>query len=478
MLYRLAICLFLLILFQGCLSYYQRKSDFNEAFEKAEFKKAERILNNSEPKRKNQLLFYLNKGMTAFMQSDYEASNDAFEQAYLTSETFKPDPGRKLASYFINPRFSKYSGEHHEVLLINYFKALNFLFMGRPRDALVECRRMNIQLQALNMAFKDKRHRYQADAFINLLMGLIYDANQDYNNAFIAYRNAYKVYQEDYQELFNMSAPRQLKSDLVRTSKLAGLNQEKRRYQKQFSEELPSAHQPGKGTLVFLWHNGMGPIKDQLSLTFTLVEGDGGVATFENGRFGWQVPFPNYGDRKENEDGLSQVEIIRLALPKYLERPPYFKSGHIQANGQKYELPLAENINKIAFQTLEDRILRELGNALIRLALKKASEYAVKEEDEDVGTLLNIFNSITEQADTRNWQTLPYGIHYAKVPLEPGKQTITLALKKPNGGKETYDFTYNLKPGEMRFEHFHTVNTRSNNYYRSQSYPDSLHMDN
>ena len=469
---RIFTCLLLVGFLQSCMSYYQRQSDFNEAFEQANFRKAERILKTSEPQRKNQLLYYLNKGMTTFMRGEYEASNEAFEQAYLTAETFQPDAGRRMASYFINPRVTLYSGEHHEVLLINYFKALNYLFQGRTREALVECRRMNIQLDMLNLQYKNQRQKYQADAFINLLMGLIYEANQDFNNAFIAYRNAFKVYQEDYAKLFGISAPRQLKADLIRTAGLAGLNQEKRQYQKKFSEDLPTAHQPDKGTLVFLWHNGMGPIKDQLSLNFTLVEDGGGLATFRNSRYGWQIPFPSYGDRKAEDDGLSQVELIRLALPQYLERPPYFQRGHIRANGQQYRLPVAENITKISFQTLEDRILRELGNALIRLALKKGTEYAADEEDEDLGFMVNVFNTITEQADTRNWQTLPHAIHYAKVPLEPGEQTVQLVLDKPEGGPKTYDFTYSIKPGEMQFEHFHTVNTKSRTHYRSQDYPE------
>ncbi len=38
--------------------------------------------------------------------------------------------------------------------------------------------------------------RYQHDAFANNLIGLIYDASGDYNNAFIAYRNAYDIYEE------------------------------------------------------------------------------------------------------------------------------------------------------------------------------------------------------------------------------------------------------------------------------------------
>lgn len=477
--YRLLASLVLLILLQGCLSYYQRKGDFNKAFEQGKFQKAERILKTSKPKEKNQLLYFLNKGVTAFLQGQYKSSNKAFEQAYLTAQIMEPDPGRQIASYFINPRLTLYEGEHHEVLLINYFKALNYLFLDKPRAALVECRRMNIQLQYLNLKYQDQRHRYQADAFINLLMGLIYEANNDYNNAFIAYRNAYKIYKSDYQKLFGISAPKQLKADLIRTAELSGLRSEARRYRQKFSNlEAAKAEQkqPKHGTLVFLWHNGLGPVKDQESLNFTLVEGSGaGVAHFSNEQYGWTIPYPNYHKDKEDHENLPEVELLRLALPQYLKRPPFFQGGYLKTGDRKYSLPVVENITKLGFQVLEDRILRDLGKALARLAVKEAAEYAVKEEDEGWGSVVDVTNFLTEQADTRNWQTLPHAIHYAKVPLKTGKREVELVLTKPNGSTKTYDFTFNLEPGEIRFKHFHTLNTRSKEEYQEQQYPEEYH---
>ena len=473
--FRLAVTMLILLFLQGCLSYYQRKAEFNEAFQQGDFDKADRILTNSKPKRKNQLLYYLNKGMTAFMKGEHEASNTAFEQAYLTAETFQPDPGRQIASYFLNPRLTLYEGEHHEILLINYFKALNYLFLDQPRAALVECRRMNIQLQALEIQYQDKRHHYKADAFIHLLMGLIYEYNRDYNNAFIAYRNAYNIYKDTYQNLFEISPPNQLKADLIRTARLSGLNNEARRFSKQFQElKAAKAGEPQSehGTLVFLWHNGLGPVKDQKTLNFTLVEQkNGGAASFHSQQYGWTIPYTNYKADKKDHDELPEIELLRLALPRYLKRPPYFQSGHLKVDDRQYALPVVENITKIGFQVLEDRVLRDLGKALARLAVKEATEYAVKEEDEDWGTVVDITNFLTEQADTRNWQTLPHAIHYAKVPLKPGKQTVKLALKEPKGQTKTYEFHYNLEAGEMRFEHFHTLNTRESSLYQPQQLP-------
>ena len=105
-----------------------------------------------------------------------------------------------------------YKGEDHEHLILLYYKAINYLKMQMLDEALVECRRLNIRLQQLSDRYESE-NKYKRDAFINMLMGIIYDSNKDYNNAFIAYRNAWEVYQDDYQRLFKVNAPDQLKYD-------------------------------------------------------------------------------------------------------------------------------------------------------------------------------------------------------------------------------------------------------------------------
>jgi len=43
--------------------------------------------------------------------------------------------------------------------------------------------------------------------------------------------------------------------------------------------------------------------------------------------------------------------------------------------------------------------------------------------------LMNMVNSATEKADTRNWQSLPAFIQYVRIPLEAGTNTIELAAR-------------------------------------------------
>jgi hypothetical protein len=101
-------------------------------------------------------------------------------------------------------------------------------------------------------------------------------------------------------------------------------------------------------------------------------------------------------------------------------------------------------------------MLKELADALARQIVKKLAEVAVQKTTEEVaknnskekdeqkkkekakntgeiaGLLINILNTATEKADTRNWQSLPAYIQYVRIPLQKGENTLTIVAK----GKE------------------------------------------
>ena len=103
---------------------------------------------------------------------------------------------------------------------------------------------------------------------------------------------------------------------------------------------------------------------------------------------------------------------------------------------------------------------RELAQAIGRLATKKAMEALADEHDENLGTLLNIVNTLTEKADTRNWQTLPYSINYTRIPLTKGQNRIILETYTPNGPKNTQEFTFQGQKGKLYFHPYHSIATR------------------
>jgi uncharacterized protein len=166
------------------------------------------------------------------------------------------------------------------------------------------------------------------------------------------------------------------------------------------------------------------------------------------------------GDKSGQEkSAFSQLDFLRIAFPKYVERPPYWLQGDLIVNNKKYPIYEAQNINEIAFKTLHDRMVREMANSLLRLATKKAMEYVATKENENMGAVLSIANALTEKADTRNWQTLPYAIHYTRVLLPEGENNVRLKTQSKSDVKSN-EFTFNIRKGKTEFFTYQSLETQ------------------
>ena len=182
------------------------------------------------------------------------------------------------------------------------------------------------------------------------------------------------------------------------------------------------------------------------------------MATFVIEDMGLNFSFP-VSESGDGKGGLGDLKLVRVAFPKYLERTPYYQQASLQIDGSTYQLERTENINAIAFSVLQDRMLREMGTSLLRLALKQAAEYAMREDNQDMGAVVSLVNALTEKADTRNWQTLPYSISYARVPLKEGVNSVKLKTEGPNGSSEEESFTFESQPGRTIFHIYSTLDS-------------------
>ncbi len=457
-----AALLILLGLVSSCATYYQANYQFNRDFENGNLKGALATLKSTNRDTgRDRFLHFVNKGLVHSMLGQYEESNGYFEQAYLFWEDFKIDYFSEGASYLINPTITVYRGEDHEHLMLLYYKALNYLKMQKTEEALVECRRLNIRLQQLSDRYSSNNY-YKHDAFIQNLMGIIYDADKDYNNAFIAYKNSWESYQNEYQSMFQFSAPRQLKLDILRTAWLSGMQSDYEKFKEDFAmPDYQYTPQEG-GELIFFWHTGLAPYKTEWGINFVIDHGSD-YFIFRNNDLNLSFRFPKSNYSRDEVDALTRLEFFRVVFPRYVERSLYFDEGHLKVNEQTYPLELTEDVNKIAFKVLEERMGFEMSKALIRLAIKKASEYTVKKDNKRWGALLGVVNTLTEKADTRNWQTLPHSIYYARVPLPEGQSTVTLSLGGVRRDRDERTFTYEVKKGQVLYHTFSSLETTFGN---------------
>ena len=452
----------MLVILGACATYYQKHFDFNTEFEHGNLTEALEALKRreSEGEGKTRFLYNVNKGLLLSILGEYEDSNAYFEKAFLFGEDYRINYVAEATSYFTNPNVTAYRGEDHEHLMVLYFKAVNYLKMGKPENALVECRRLNIRLNQLNDRYVSVE-KFQRDAFIHMLMGVIYQSTHDYNNAFIAYRNALEVYENDYSRMFGISTPEQLKTDLLNTAWLTGFHEEFERYKTHFEMPDFKVSKP-EAELIFFWHNGLGPVKDEWSINFVIHAGAGNTMVFRNGEMNFSFPYVVH-EAKDRHD-LAKLEVFRVAFPRYRERQLYFQSAKIQTDSNDYRLELGEDISKVAFHSLNQRMFQEFGKGLLRAALKKATEHSIRKEDDRLGAFIGVINAITEKADTRNWQTLPHSIFYSRVPLKVGVNPVRFTLQSNNQRNIDYNFTYTAKKGETLFHTFSSLETMTGPY--------------
>lgn len=455
---RIKFYVLLLVILPGCTlpTFYERFYTFNKSVSDGNLEQAEEMLEtNSEKLEKGKLrfLYEVNSGLVLSMQGKFKESNEHFEKADLFVEDFKKKAGEEAGALLLNPNLSTYRGEDHEILMINYYKALNYLQMDDYENALVEARRMDLRLQELSEKYKSDR-RYKEDAFVLLLMGIVYDASGEYNNAFIAYRNALDIYDGSFADMFKLKAPEQLKHDLIRTADLSGLYKERDDYKKKF--DLAYTRPPkGQSQLVMLWNNGLGPIKDEWGINFAIIYGTGGWVTFVNKDFGMTFPF------YIGSSSLNGLTWIKVVFPKYVERPELISDASIEYDNKTFQFDRAEDISAISFKVLEERMMLEFSKSLLRVALKQAAAAQVGKEKEGLGVALSLLASASESADTRNWQTLPHSIYYTRVPMDAGEHEIKMILNTVHKTNFEHVIDVDIRQGQTLV---YPINTMATTY--------------
>ena len=446
--------LVLLLLLASCASYYDRNQELMRAVYTNNLESAQNILEDDvkwEKKEKNVLLFYLNKGTVLWMAGKNKESNVYFQKADLFVEDYNKKVGDAVLTMLVNANMSTYPGENFERIMLHYYGAINYLQLRDLDSALVEGKRMLEKMQRITDSYKSE-NKYKRDAFAHNLLGMIYDARHEYNDAFIAYKNAYEVYKEDYLPQLQTPIPHQLKLDLLRTAYLTGFYDEVRFFEKEFnfSYVKPEGSGKNKSEVLVLWNNGLGPVKDQLSITISIIPYGNGWVQFINHEMGISIPF-FVGDQDQKD--LLDMRFFRLALPKYVSRLPYYESAKVKVKGQEHAFSLAQDINAIAYKSLQDRMLKELSVGLLRVALKQLAAYKLRQNKDTQGAAFaaSIYSVASEQADTRNWQLLPYSISYTRISLDSGDQKIDFEAYHATDKKVNKEIAFRLKQRETKF---------------------------
>ncbi|WP_242696212.1 COG3014 family protein [Longitalea luteola] len=440
-----------MLLLCSCATYNNRIGSYYDQVVNNQFDKAYTAIDQNKLllRKRNRLLYLFEKGKMAHLLKQYDSSNLFFNEADLFIEDARTSVRDVAVGTLLNPMMETYKGEDFEKFMVHYYKSLNYLGLGQSDEAMVEARRISLRSYAQQDKTGNKDNRYSDDAFSLMLQGIIYEQSGDVNNAFISYRNAVDIFLKNNNNWYGVSLPEQLKQDVLRTAAANGFMDEVQRYSTLLNTTLqPTANKAG-GELVLFWENGLAPVKQEQNFFFSLTKDAIGNLMFTDATGAVQVPFILNSSLNKDDIKASDIRSLRVAFPKYIEQPVFYTSGTVSVNNMQYSFEKAENINDLAFATLKERFLKDMTKTLSRLAIKKLAEAAArpkkddknKDEKEAMAAAIQIFNFVSEKADTRNWQSLPHTILYTRIPLQPGTNEVKITFSGQNQQSKSLSLT-------------------------------------
>ncbi len=395
--------------------------------------------------KRNRLLYLLDRGTFAFSTGDFREAIISFTEAeQLMSELYTISLSQEATTFVVNDNTAPYRGDDFESVMVNLFLALSYANLSEVDEALVEARKVDSKLTAINLQYaENEQNAYREDPFVRLLMGILYEMGQtstDLNDAYISYIKALQGYDSEYQR-FGVSFPEPLVENLLSAASFMG-RAELRKVQQRFPSYRFASRADRKETAeVYVLHlNGRTPIKQEDVIV---------------------VPTP---------DG----QVVKVALPRYEKIPGRIVGARLHAlpelGKQQFvaDFRVAEPIGGIAIESLQNRRLRIYAKTLARVTAKYlAVREAQRSAGDQFGGLAGLLTKVTgdllifvsEQADLRSWRTLPQEILISKVTVPPGSYQIWAECLDASGGfVEKVEFgRRELKAGDKILMQFRTT---------------------
>ena len=435
----------------GCASYTHVALEVRAPLARGEFAAAESLLVAKKPGGDG-LPYLMELGLVQRYQGELDRSNQTFDTAeLLVDDLYTKSISKAALSLLTNDEVIPYDGEMWERVLVNYYRALNYVELGQYEDALVECRKINHKLQVYTDA-SDRPPTYATDAFAQYLTALLYEADGHLDDAWISLRDADSAY-VDYERAYGVPAPTSLKRDLLRLAHQLGYADDEQRLRERWPDvEAPSMEQLlDSGEIIVVGAEGVVPAKIQRDLVGPMLKHD-----VRDNQAVWAHKL---ADRAVVQPAYVETELeylLHLAVPDYPARDPKESRGYALLSIDKASARSepVEDLDAIARRGLQDRMGSILFKTILRALAKYAATEGVENKGGDVaGAIANIFAFVSEKADTRSWITLPRAVHLVRLVVPPGLHDVELACHSA-GASDADVVTFEkveVGAGEVRF---------------------------
>jgi len=380
-----------------------------------------KLSNSKNPKRED-LLWCMQLGCLERIKQNHQQSNDYFDKSeeMLQFFDYQNEIADSVGAIVVSENIIPYVGEEYDGIMVNTYKALNFMTLGENELARVEFNRaLDRQRRAKeNFAHeiaklkdeieqaqeKEKSHVKEnienpkikeliADRYPSMYE---FKAYPDFVNPFTTYIAG--VY-------FNLVGDHPKAATLLKESYGMVTDNEYIAQDLAVTEQILDGQGELKDTVWVIFENGMGPIKEEFRIDIPLF-----IAT-------------------------NKVKYAGIALPKLKFREQAYPCLSITAAGHNYKTQLVADMNRVVQTEFNKDFKGILTRAIISATAKAVAQYALEEEGSSSAAIASIFvaaySFATTAADVRIWTTLPKDFQVARLPV-PTDRLVTI---EPQGGK-------------------------------------------
>ncbi|MCK6262799.1 hypothetical protein KP803_05860 [Vibrio sp. ZSDE26] len=359
----------------------------------------------------------LEKGRVQFLAESYQSSHSSFNDGDRAVRIQQDratisvsDSAASLASLAVNDNLNNYYPADYELGFLHLYLGLNYLQDNDLEATTIEMRRANqvqerarqdrqSELESAQNSMKaqgispnvgsvlsnypDAGKTLQAvqNGYLLYLSGLMYETSRELNSAYVDYRRALAVMPDNPQII----------EATMRLAKRLGMSQHLEQLIETYGEQQT--------------------LKDDQARVIVLQE-QGVVEALQS----WQLTLPIYDSRG---DGA----LYSLALPYYANTTSE-RFSSMQLNGDRVTEYQLADVNLMAQRDLSERMPSMVIRQALRVYAKDQLRKEAAQGDDVVNLVFNLWNTLTEQPDTRSWQTLPGEVYSSGQAVTAGKQQI------------------------------------------------------
>lgn len=414
------------LFFAGCNAPKSSLKKFDGFFASADYAAsiefAQSKLGKGNKTKREDLLWTLQLGAVERLRQNHETSVSYFDKSEELLNRY--DTHNKaldtIGSTVVNENIVPYLGEEYDGIMVNTYKALNFIVLKKDDLARVEFnraldrQRRSKEKFAKEIAKLDQEIQEQeqgkdgalvrqnvenpqvdaviAEKYPNLSA---FEAYPDFVNPFTTYIAG--VY-------FNLVGDHTKAVDLLKES--YGMVRDNRYVAEDLAvtEKILDGQETLENTVWVIFENGLGPTKKEIRLDLPLF-----LVTRE-------------------------VKYVGIALPKLEFRTQATDSLWIKAGQANYQTLTIADMDRVVQTEFKKDFKGILTRAIISATIKAAAQYAMENQNNSGGSMASIFMAVysfaTTAADVRIWTTLPKDFQVARFGI-PEDRSIQI---QPSGG--------------------------------------------